>query len=496
MSQYNSGHQGFPVDFLWGGAIAACQAEGGFGEDHKGMSVSDISFYDPHSDRVDLSKHSNITSELIEQALNADSTKGYPKRDGVDFYHRYAEDIALCAEMGFKVFRFSIAWSRIFPNGDEQEPNRKGLEFYDRVFDELEKHQIEPLVTLSHFELPLHIVNQYGGWKDRKVIEMFTNFAAVLFNRYKHRVRYWITFNEINAGRFATFKSTGIVEDRTENYLQDIYQAVHHQFVASALAVKLCHDIAPESEIGCMIARLTTYPATCHPDDIMQATLDDQYGNFFYMDVMVRGYYPSYMNRYFLENSIEIIKGEEDDAILKNNIVDFISLSYYVSSITTNDKERLKSLQQTEGNLTRGLKNPYLIASDWGWQIDPVGLRYSLNTIYDRYQKPLFIVENGLGAEDILEDDHKIHDAYRISYLKEHIKQMKEAIIDGVELIGYTPWSALDIISSGTSEMSKRYGFIYVDKDDEGNGTLNRYPKDSFYWYKQIIESNGADLHN
>lgn len=485
--------KGFPEGFLWGGAIAACQAEGGFGEDHKGISVSDISFYDPDSDRRDLSKHLNITSSVIEKALRETGTKGYPKREGIDFYHRYEEDIRLCAEMGFKVFRLSIAWSRIFPKGDELLPNEKGLDFYDRVLTELEKYNIEPLVTLSHFEMPLHIVNEYGGWKNRKVIEMFIRFAELVFRRYKGRVRYWITFNEINAGRFSTFKSTGLVEDRSECYLQDCYQAIHHQFVASALAVEKCRLFAPNSQIGCMIARLTTYPATCHPDDVLQAMLDDQYHNFFYMDVQARGAYPAYMNRFFEENKIEIVMEPGDTEILQNNIIDFISFSYYVSAITSNSKERLAQLDETEGNLTRGIRNPHLVASDWGWQIDPVGIRYSMNTIYDRYQKPLFIVENGLGAEDKLED-HEIHDYYRISYLREHIAQMKEAIRDGVELIGYTPWSAIDIVSSGTSEMSKRYGFIYVDKDDQGNGTQKRYKKDSFYWYKQVIASNGADL--
>lgn len=484
----------FPEDFLWGGAISACQAEGGFWEDNKGLSVSDISFYDSNSDRRDLTKHLNITSDNIEEAIHSTSHEKYPKRHGVDFYHRYQEDIAYCAEMGFKVFRFSIAWSRIFPKGDEVEPNEAGLKFYDKVFDELEKHAIEPLVTLSHFEMPIHLVNDYGGWKNRKVLSLFMRFVYTVFDRYKNRVRYWITFNEINAGRFSTFKSTGIVEDRTDQYLQDCYQAIHHQFVASALAVKRLKEVAPESQIGCMIARLTTYPATCHPDDIMKTTLEDQYHNFFYLDVQVRGKYPAYMNRFFKENNISIEVSDEDKQILRENIVDFISVSYYVSAICCADEGRLESITETEGNLTRGIKNPYLEASDWGWQIDPVGLRYSLNTIYNHYQKPIFIVENGLGAEDELTEEKRVHDDYRIDYLKKHMEQMKEAVKDGVEIIGYTPWSAIDIISSGTSEISKRYGFVYVDMDDYGNGTKDRYKKDSFYWYQKVIATNGEDL--
>lgn len=484
----------FPKDFLWGGAIAACQAEGGFFEDGKGMSVSDISFYDPHGSRIDLSKHLNITSDLIEEAVKSDAHENYPKRHGVDFYHRYKEDIAHCAEMGYKVFRFSIAWSRLFPNGDEAEPNESAFQFYDGIFDELEKHQIEPLVTLSHFEMPVHLVNAYGGWKNRDVISLFMNFVNAVFERYHHRVRYWITFNEINAGRFSTFKSTGVVEDRSENYLQDCYQAIHHQFVASALAVKRLKESSPDSQIGCMIARLTTYPATCHPDDVMKTALEDQYHNFFYLDVMVRGKYPTYMNRFFEENNVSVDVTEEDAKILRENIVDFISVSYYVSAIACADEARLESVTETEGNLTRGIKNPYLEASEWGWQIDPVGLRYSLNTIYQQYQKPIFLVENGLGAEDELTEDYRIHDTYRIEYLKKHMNQIKEAIKDGVDVIGYTPWSAIDIISSGTSEISKRYGFVYVDMDDYGNGTKDRYKKDSFYWYKDVIASNGENL--
>lgn len=481
----------FPKNFLWGGAIAACQTEGGYGKNGRGMAVSDISFYDSQIDRQDLAKHRNITTEKIEVAIADPDTKRYPKRHGIDFYHHYKEDIALCAEMGFKVFRFSMAWSRIFPTGDELTPNQEGLAFYDAVLTEIEKYGMEPLVTISHFEMPVALVTNYRGWTDRKVIQLFTRFAETLFTHFGQRVTYWISFNEINAGRFSTFKSTGVVADKTDQYVQDCYQAVHHQFVAAALITKRLHEINPKAQMGCMIARFTTYPATCNPDDVLQMMHDDQYDNFFYTDVMIRGAYPGYMNRFFKENDVAIQWADGDNELLATHTADYLAFSYYMSNISSATPNEL---DQTDANLKKGLKNPYLESSAWGWQIDPKGLRYTLNNLYDRYQVPLFIVENGIGAEDHVTTDGKIHDTYRIDYLQKHIEQMREAIVDGVELIGYTMWSSLDIVSSGTSEMSKRYGFIYVDQDDDGNGTLSRSKKDSFYWYQKVIATNGADL--
>ncbi|WP_317944842.1 glycoside hydrolase family 1 protein [Carnobacterium maltaromaticum] len=481
----------FPKNFLWGGAIAACQSEGGYGENGRGMAVSDISFYDSQIDRQDLAKHRNVTTEKIEVAIADSDTKRYPKRHGIDFYHHYKEDIALCAEMGFKVFRFSMAWSRIFPTGDELIPNQEGIAFYDAILTEIEKYGMEPLVTISHFEMPLALVTNYHGWTDRKVIGLFTHFAEALFTHFGQRVTYWISFNEINAGRFSTFKSTGVVADKTDQYIQDCYQAVHHQFVAAALITKRLHEINPKAQMGCMIARFTTYPATCNPDDVLQMMHDDQYDNFFYTDVMIRGAYPGYMNRFFKENDVAIQWADGDKELLATHTADYLAFSYYMSNISSANPNEL---DQTDANLKKGLKNPYLESSAWGWQIDPKGLRYTLNNLYDRYQIPLFIVENGIGAEDYVTTDGKIHDTYRIDYLQKHIEQMREAIVDGVELIGYTMWSSLDIVSSGTSEMSKRYGFIYVDQDDDGNGTLSRSKKDSFYWYQKVIATNGADL--
>lgn len=477
----------FPDNFLWGGAIAACQAEGGYNEGGRGMAVSDVSFFDAEADRQNLSHHRAITTETIEKAMADQTTTHYPKRHGIEFFHHYKEDIVLCAEMGFKVFRFSIAWSRVFPTGEESEANPEALAFYDDVIDRIVAAGMIPLVTMSHFEMPLALTNKYNGWSDRRVIPLFRKYANVLMGRYSDRVKYWISFNEINAGRFSTFKSTGVVEDKTDNYQQTAYQAVHHQFVAAAQVTKDLHEIDPEGKMGCMIAYFTTYPATSKPEDVMAAYQEDHEANTFYTDVMIRGKYPSFAKKMFKEKGIHLDILPEDEAVMKEYTADYLAFSYYMSSIASSDADQFES---TGANLREALKNPYLESSDWGWQIDPVGLRYSLNFLYDRYQTPLFIVENGLGALDQVTTDGKVHDVYRISYLKRHIVEMGKAIDDGVELLGYTMWSSLDVVSSGTSEMSKRYGFIYVDQDDYGNGTKLRIKKDSYYWYQDLIHQN------
>lgn len=432
-----------------------------------------------------------MNREKLDFALN-DSDGLYPKRWGSDFYHRYKEDIALMAEMGFKTFRMSIAWSRIFPKGDEMEPNEEGLAFYDAVFDELNKYGIEPLVTLSHYEFPIHLVTEYGGWKNRKIIDFFVHYAETVLKRYKGKVNYWLTFNEINILGMTGYLSGGLLFEDGKLNLQEMYQAVHHQFVASSLATKIAHEVDPNNKVGMMLARMEAYPATCHPDDIMQSIHKD-HENLFYSDVQIRGKYPSYMKRFFKENNIELVFEEGDETILKDYPVDFMSFSYYMSSVTRHPNNQTDG-QKTAGNLIMGESNPYLEASDWGWQIDPIGLRVTLNKLYDRYQVPLFIVENGLGALDKLEEDGSVHDSYRIDYLKKHIQQMHEAIEDGVDLMGYTMWGCIDLISASTSEMSKRYGFVYVDADDQGNGSFNRYKKDSFYWFKEVIETQGASI--
>lgn len=482
--------KGFPKDFLWGGATAANQIEGAYNIGGKGLSTSDmVAYKDPYvTGKVDNFTF-NVTSIELEEYLSGETKSIFPKRWGIDFYHKYREDIALFAEMGFKVFRLSISWARIFPTGLEDKPNQEGLEFYDRVFDELAKYNIEPLVTLSHYEMPITLTQKYNGWLSRDIIPLFEKFARVCFNRYKNKVKYWITFNEMNMNLTSVYTGAGILPDTIESKEQQAgYQASHHQFVASSLAIKAGREIMPNAKIGCMICRLETYAKTCKPEDQLQALKEDMI-NLFYPDVQVRGEYPNYMKRHFEENGIEIKTEEEDFKIIKEHTVDFIAFSYYMTYLA---EDRPDSKQIT-GQLVTVLKNPYLTLTEWGWPIDPIGLRITLNKLYGRYQKPLFIVENGLGAKDVLEDG-TVRDDYRIEYTKRHLEQIKEAINDGVDVMGYTSWGCIDLISCGTSQMSKRYGFIYVDQDDEGNGTLKRYRKDSFYWYKKVIETNGEEL--
>ncbi|MDY8023561.1 6-phospho-beta-glucosidase [Paenibacillus polymyxa] len=477
----------FPKGFLWGGAIAANQVEGAWNVDGKGISTADMAIYKKNVSKADYKKHNSITEEHIQKAMQDTSDDDYPKRQGIDFYHRYPEDLALFGEMEFKTLRVSIAWTRIFPNGDEGKPNEAGLQFYDRLFDEMHKNGIEPLVTLSHYEMPMYLVNHYGGWTQRKVVDFFIHFCKTVFKRYQNKVKHWITFNEIDSIVRHPFTSGGILPERFENVELAVYQGLHHQFIASALAVKYCHEIIPDSKIGCMLTRLTTYPHTCNPQDILAAFKDNQF-NYFFTDVQVRGAYPHYMKRFFREKEIVIEKLEGDDEILKTHPVDFISFSYYMSLVASADSE---GMEKVSGNTIGGVKNPYLETSDWGWQVDPVGLRLSLSELYSRYEVPLFIVENGLGAYDKIEEDGSIQDDYRIDYFRAHFEQMHEAILDGVELMGYTSWGAIDLVSYSSSEMEKRYGFIYVDKDNDGNGTLERRRKKSFYWYKDVISNNG-----
>lgn len=480
--------EGFPKDFLWGGATAANQFEGAYNEGGKGLSTADMVKFIPKEERRE-GFSLDVTRKEIEAILAGKVDAVFPKRFGVDFYHHYKEDIALLAEMDFKVFRLSINWARIFPNGDDAEPNEEGLAFYDNVFDECLKYGIEPLVTLSHYETPLHLTLKYNGWADRQVIDFFVNYAETVFTRYQDKVKYWLTFNEINIITLSPYTGGGVLVEDEEKPLQLSYQAAHHQFVASALATKIGHEINPEFKIGCMLARMTTYPETNNPKDVIKAQEQNQL-NLFFTDVQARGEYPAYMDRYFLENDINIQKERGDEEILKAYPVDFISFSYYMSSTASSNPTN----DQVSGNFMGGVKNNYLETSDWGWQIDPIGLRWTLKDFYDRYQLPLFIVENGLGAYDVVEEDGSIHDDYRIDYLQKHIEQMKEAVMEGVDLMGYTSWGAIDLVSASTSEMSKRYGYVYVDQDDEGKGTLKRSRKDSFYWYKKVISTNGADL--
>lgn len=472
----------FPKNFLWGGALAANQCEGGYKEGGKGLTT------------VDLCPAGTNRRKVMEgkiDVLKPLENEYYPSHEAIDFYHRYKEDIALFGEMGFKCLRVSIAWSRIFPNGDEETPNEEGLKYYDSMFDEMRKYGIEPIVTICHFDTPIGIIEKFGGWKNRKFIDFYLNYCKSIFTRYKDKVKYWMTFNEINMILHLPFLGAGVRFEEGENELQIKYQSAHHELIASALATKMAHEIIPGSMVGCMLAAGEFYPYSCNPEDVLMAKNKDR-ENLFFIDVQSRGEYPGYAKRFLRENGIEIEFGENDKEILKNNTVDFIGFSYYSSRCASTDPEILKG--QTAGNVFKTVRNPHLKVSEWGWQIDPLGLRITCNSLYDRYQKPLFIVENGLGANDVIEEDGSINDDYRIEYLREHIKAMKEVIIDGVDLIGYTPWGCIDIVSASTGEMKKRYGFIYVDKDNEGNGTLERRKKKSFYWYKDVINSNGENL--
>lgn len=466
--------------FLWGGATAANQFEGAWQEGGKGPSTADMMTGGTHT------TPRRITPELEEGTY-------YPSHEAIDFYHHYKEDIKMFGDMGFKVFRMSISWTRIFPNGDELEPNEEGLKFYDDVFDELKKNNIEPLVTISHYEMPFGLTKKYNGWAGREVIDCYVRYCEAIFKRYKNKVKYWLTFNEINCLTisFGAFMAGGILADKCENEEETRFQALHHQFVASAKAVKLGHEINPDFKIGCMIAYMASYAKTCNPKDVLLEQEHDHMHNMLCSDVQVRGYYPGFALRYFKDHGLNIKMEKDDKEVLKNGCVDFYSFSYYMTSVVSSAKE---DEADAAGNLLGGVKNPYLKASDWGWQIDPEGLRWSLNRIYDTYRIPVMVVENGLGAVDVVNEDGTVNDDYRIEYLRDHIVQMEEAVKDGVDLMGYTMWGCIDLVSASTGEMKKRYGFIYVDKDNDGKGTMKRFPKKSFNWYKKVIETNGDNL--
>ena len=477
---------GFRKDFLWGGATAANQCEGGFAEGGRGPA--NVDFAPAGKDRWAV-----ITGR--KKMFEFDGEHFYPGKEAIDMYHRYREDIRLFAEMGFKVYRMSIAWSRIFPKGDEKEPNEEGLRFYEDVFRECRKYGIEPLVTITHFDCPMHLIKEYGSWRDRRMVSFYENLCRTIFARYKGLVRYWLTFNEINMIFHAPFMGAGLCFEEGEDEWQVKYQAAHHELVASVLATKIAHETDPENKVGCMLAAGNFYPYSCNPKDVWKSICADR-ENYFFIDVQARGEYPAYALKKMEREGIHIRIEETDRKLLKENTVDFVSFSYYSSRCVSSDP---KQDDQAGGNIFTALKNPYLPASEWGWQIDPLGLRITMNTLYDRYQKPLFIVENGLGAVDTpkVESDGElvIEDDYRIDYLRDHIRAMRDAVAeDGVDLLGYTVWGPIDLVSAGSGEMKKRYGFIYVDRDDEGKGTLKRYRKKSFWWYKKVIESNGEDL--
>ncbi len=473
-----------PNNFLWGGAVAAHQLEGGWQEGGRGASVSDVMTGGSHG------VARKITDGIIEG-------EWYPNHKGIDFYHTYKEDIKLFAELGFKCFRTSISWSRIFPNGDETEPCEAGLQFYDNLFDELLKYNIEPVITLSHFEMPYHLAKKYGGWMNRKLIDFFVRYAVTVMERYKNKVKYWMTFNEINNQSNTDtdifgWTNSGIRFSEFDDPKKALYQVAHHELVASALVVKKGHEINPNFKIGCMCSFVPFYPYSCDPDDVMMS-VESMHERYYFSDVHCRGHYSAFAKKQWEREGNAPIMQPEDEQILAEGKVDYLGFSYYMSNAVKADVNEINT--DVNGGNAHTVPNPYVKASDWGWQIDPVGLRYSLTILYERYDIPLFIVENGFGAIDKLEKDCTCDDSYRIEYLKNHIIEMKKAVeIDGVDLIGYTPWGCIDVVSFTTGELRKRYGFIYVDLNDDGTGTGNRYKKKSFSWYQKVITSNGEDL--
>lgn len=481
-------------DFLWGGATAANQFEGGYDQGGRGLATSDTktngsmnrkrkhSFLDENGKILYL----HASDEILTKYTNVlEDSMYYPSHKAVDFYHHYKEDIALMAEMGFKCYRMSMSWTRIFPKGIEDLPNEEGLQFYENVFNECLKYGIQPVVTLNHFDMPVYLAENYNGWLSRKTIDCFVKYSETVMNRYKGKVKHWMTFNEINLLRW--YDTLGVYELTPQKY----YQSLHHMFIASAKVVTLGHQIDQENQVGMMLAHILTYAETCNPDDVELELKTSRSLKYMFSDVQCRGYYPTYLLKLLEREGISINKDANDDTILKEGCVDYIGFSYYNSGVVTSRKDA----KSTFGNGLKVIQNSYLKVSDWGWPIDPKGLRISLNVLWDRYQKPLFIVENGLGQDDVVEANNSIHDEYRIEYMKTHIIEMIKAVEeDGVDLLGYTPWGCIDLVSAGTGEMKKRYGMVYVDMDDEGNGTLKRLKKDSFYWYKKVIASNGQEL--
>ena len=474
-----------PEDFLWGGATAANQCEGAYDQGGRGLSSVDVIPFGP--DRMPVARG-------LVKMLDCGPEHAYPAHEAIDMYHHYKEDIALFAEMGFKCYRMSISWTRILPGGDDETPNEEGLAFYDSLFDECLRHNIQPVVTICHFDTPIALIKKYGGWKDRRMVGAFTHYCRILFERFGKKVKYWLTFNEINMLLHMSFMGAGIYFEEGEDREQVKYQAAHHELIASARAVKLAHELMPGCTVGCMLAAGQFYPYTCAPADVYEAMERDR-DNYFFIDVQARGAYPVWAKKRMERAGVRLSMEPGDEAELAEGVVDFISMSYYCSRCISADPEVLKNHSRGGNAVFTSVVNPHLPSSEWGWQIDPLGLRVTLNTLYDRYQKPLFIVENGLGANDVVEPDGSIHDPYRVDYMRAHIRAMLEAVNeDGVPLLGYTSWGCIDLVSASTGEMRKRYGMIYVDKQDDGSGTLRRMKKDSFYWYKNVIASNGEDL--
>ena len=459
----------FPENFLWGASTSAYQVEGASLEDGKGPSCQDVK-------EIPVG-----TSDLTVCA---------------DQYHRYKEDIALMAEMGFKTYRFSVSWSRILPEGTGA-INPKGIAYYNHIIDECLKYGIEPLVTMFHFDMPASL-DRRGSWSNRESVDWFVNFAKILFENYGDRVKYWLTINEQNMlTLFGPTIGTLTIPKGTENLLKETYQQNHHMLVAQAKVMALCHEMIPNAKIGPAPNISIVYPATCKPKDVLAAQNFNALRNWLYLDMAVYGRYNDLSWAYLKEHDALPKFSEGDEQILKSGHPDFIGFNYY-NSTTCQWSDSFEQIKDSSAPLDiagmfEGAKNPYLPVTEFNWEIDPDGFRATIREIYSRYHLPMIITENGLGAYDKLTEDGKIHDPYRIDFLRKHIEQMRLAIADGCDMMGYCPWSAIDLISTHEG-IVKRYGFIYVDRDEFDLKTLKRYRKDSFYWYKKVIASNGENL--
>lgn len=477
----------FPDNFLWGGGLSANQSEGAYDYNGRTLSVADVYYFDPETAKK-KTKVPTLDLEMIQRAKADKDPTYYPKRRGIDFYHTYKDDIKLLSGLGFNTFRISFSWSRIFPNVNDLTPNAKALEFYDNLIDELLKYGMKPMVTILHADLPIQIIEEYNGWDNRKVVDLYEHYCRTIFTHFKGRVKFWIPFNEINMDLFNATRKMGILKETHENYDQSVFQALHHEFIASALACKLAHEIDPNYEVGAMPSYFTSYPYTCKPEDVLKNMEFDHMRNLFFYDILLDGEYPYYVKNYMEKQNIHIEMKEGDLELLRDYPADFAAISYYNSQVQADDESQL---QVTAGNVMSAFKNPYLDQNTWGWTIDPVGLRYTLNKIYQGYKKPIFILENGSGFYEELNEDKTIHDSYRVEFIHAHLKQVKLALDDGVDVMGYLAWSPIDIVAASTGQMMKRYGFIYVDQDDWGNGTKERYIKDSYYWYQEVVKTNG-----
>lgn len=468
-------------NFLWGGSISAHQCEGAWNEDGKGLGIMDLVTSGTYETPREICK-------TIEEG------KHYPSHKGINFYHNYKEDIKLFKEMGFKALRISIDWSRVFPNGDDEKPNELGLQFYIDLVDELKKNDIEPIVTLYHFEMPYNLVTKYGSWVNRKIIDFYLKFCETMFLSLKGKVKYWITFNEMNhidpsteASDIFTYIIAGLKFSELKNPAQTLAEVGYNMTVASVKAVKLGHNIDNENKIGCVFGLQPIYAYNCKPQNAFTA-FKEMYRDFYQVDAMCNGYFPKYKLKEYENMGIYLKWVEEDKKAFEEGKIDFIGINYYSSSVGHSEEEG-------EETLFGGVQNPYLKKSKWGWAIDPEGLRYLINAVYRLYGKPIIITENGLGAVDILKEDKTVDDEYRIEYLKAHLEQLKLAVEeDYVECFGYLMWGPIDLVSATTGEMKKRYGFIYVDKNDDGTGDGQRYRKKSFEWFKKVIATNGENL--